>query len=63
VSFGELSATILVLPPGINTLANQIFGLIHYGVDDQVAGIALAVLAAFMLLGIASLRLTRGSIK
>jgi iron(III) transport system permease protein len=44
---GELDASILVVPPGVATLPIQIFGLIHYGVDDRVAGISLFVMAAF----------------
>ncbi len=50
VAWGELAASILVVPPGVITLPIQIFNLIHYGVDDQVAGISLVVLAAFFLL-------------
>jgi iron(III) transport system permease protein len=47
VAWGELSASILVVPPGVMTLPIQIFGLIHYGVDDQVAGISLCVMGTF----------------
>jgi iron(III) transport system permease protein len=50
VAWGELSASILVAPPGVITLPIQIFGLIHYGVDDRVAGVSLSVLATFFLL-------------
>jgi ABC-type Fe3+ transport system permease subunit len=51
VAIGDLAASILLLPPGVNTLANHVFGLIHYGVDDQVAGITLAMIGAFAVLG------------
>ena len=44
-AFGELSATVLVAPPGMPTLPLRIFNLLHYGVEDRVAGICLAVLA------------------
>jgi len=44
-ALGEVSASILVMPPGKNTLALRIFALIHYGVDDYVAGICLALVA------------------
>ncbi len=47
LAWGELSASILVVPPGVATLPVRIFGLIHYGVDDQVAGASLAIMAAF----------------
>ncbi|MGD9721644.1 MAG: ABC transporter permease [Pirellulales bacterium] len=50
---GELDASILVVPPGVNTLPIHIFGLIHYGVDDQVAGVALLVMLVFLALAAA----------
>jgi iron(III) transport system permease protein len=59
VAWGELAASILVVPPGVITLPIQIFNLIHYGVDDQVAGISLVVLAAFFLLAAVVGALTR----
>jgi iron(III) transport system permease protein len=40
---GELSATVLVAPPGVTPLAVRIFNLVHYGVDDQLAGLVLFV--------------------
>ena len=52
VAWGELSASILVVPPGVTTLPIQIFGLIHYGVDDQVAGISLVVTGVFVALAV-----------
>ena len=45
VALGELGATILVAPPGVSTLSILIFGLLHYGVQDRVAGLCLALLA------------------
>ncbi len=47
VALGELAASILVVPPGITTLSIRIFGLLHYGVEDRVAGICLAMIALF----------------
>ena len=47
IATGELDASILVVPPGVITLPIQIFGLIHYGVDDRVAGISLFVMLVF----------------
>ena len=52
IALGELAATLLVLPPGITTLPVRIFGLIHYGVDDRVAGICLALAAASSLVAV-----------
>lgn len=43
LAVGELSATILVLPPRVTTLAVRISTLTHYGVEDRLAGICLAV--------------------
>ncbi|NLY00244.1 MAG: iron ABC transporter permease [Rhodopirellula sp.] len=53
VALGDLAASILVVPPGVTTLSIRIFGLLHYGVEDQVAGICLAMTAIFA--GIAAL--------
>jgi iron(III) transport system permease protein len=50
VAWGELGASILVAPPGVMTLPIQIFNLVHYGVDDQVAGVSLVMMAAFFVL-------------
>jgi iron(III) transport system permease protein len=47
VALGDLAASILVVPPGVTTLPIRIFGLLHYGVEDQVAGVCLAMVAMF----------------
>ncbi|MEX2142689.1 MAG: ABC transporter permease subunit [Pirellulales bacterium] len=44
ISLGELAATILVAPPGIEPLSVRIFGLLHYNVEDQVAAISLMLI-------------------
>jgi iron(III) transport system permease protein len=41
---GDLACSILVVPPGVTTVPIRMFGLMHAGVDDQVAGLALAML-------------------
>ena len=46
LALGDLTASILVVPPGVETLSIHIFNLVHYGVEDQVAGICLALTAA-----------------
>jgi iron(III) transport system permease protein len=46
LAVGELSASLLVLPPGVTTISVRIFQLLHYGVDDRVAALALSVFAA-----------------
>jgi iron(III) transport system permease protein len=47
VAMGDLAASILVVPPGVTTLSIHLFGLLHYGVQDKVAGACLALLAVF----------------
>jgi iron(III) transport system permease protein len=60
---GELDASILVVPPGVSTLPIHIFGLIHYGVDDQVAGVSLFLFAAFVVYALAFLWVARRTIR
>jgi iron(III) transport system permease protein len=51
---GELSATLLVTPPGVTTLSVRLFGLLHYGVDDRAAAICLSAVAGAGLLAAAA---------
>ena len=63
LALSELSATLLVVPPGVTTVSVRIFQLLHYGVDDRVAALSLSV---FVLMGIAlaaSLALSRNAAK
>jgi iron(III) transport system permease protein len=41
---GDLAASILTVPPGVTPVPIRVFGLMHAGVDDQVAGLSLAAL-------------------
>ncbi|HWB14433.1 MAG TPA: ABC transporter permease subunit [Pirellulales bacterium] len=62
-SLGELDASVLVAPPGIKPLSNHIFGLLHFGAQDQVAGICLALylfVQCAMVVAVAVLTLVRG---
>ncbi|MBI3838649.1 MAG: iron ABC transporter permease [Planctomycetia bacterium] len=59
MAWGELSASILVVPPGVTILPVRIFGLIHYGVDDQVAGVSLAITAGFFGIALVMAAVTR----
>jgi ABC-type Fe3+ transport system permease subunit len=47
LAVGDLSATILAVPPGVTTVAIGIFNLVHYGVKDELAGLSLATVALF----------------
>ena len=42
VAFGDLTASNLVVPPGVDPLSRRIFGFIHAGTTDQVAILCLA---------------------
>jgi len=59
VAWGDLAASVLVLPPGTHTLAWRISSLVHFGVDDQLAGISLWLMTLFAILGAAVLWLIR----
>jgi len=48
VSIGELSASLLVLPPSVTTVSKRIFSLIHYGAEDQLAGLCLSCVMIMM---------------
>lgn len=39
LSIGELSCTILVLPPGVSTVSMRLFGLLHFGMRHQDSGL------------------------
>lgn len=39
ISVGELSCTILVLPPGVTTLSMRIFEMLHFGMRHQDSGL------------------------
>ena len=47
------------MPPGVVTLSIHIFNLVHYGVQDQVAGICLALTAVLIALAGAVTRLAK----
>ncbi|HVW38670.1 MAG TPA: ABC transporter permease subunit [Pirellulales bacterium] len=46
-ALAELDASVLTVPPGVDTLTIRIFNLLHYSVEDQAAGICLALFLAF----------------
>jgi iron(III) transport system permease protein len=50
LSVGELSATLMVTPPAVSTVATRMFGLIHAGVRDKEAALALWNIAGCLLL-------------
>lgn len=52
IGLADLAWSILVLPPGMETVQRRVFGLIHYGVEEQVAGVSLVTLALFFVLAL-----------
>ena len=55
IAIGDLSASILVTPPGVSTIPIRVFGLLHAGVDDQVAGLCLAMVGEFVVLAVVTI--------
>jgi iron(III) transport system permease protein len=53
VAAGDLAWSLLVIPPGLDTLQRRVFGLVHSGVEEQVAGICLFVMGVYALLSVA----------
>jgi len=56
---GDLACSILAVPPGVTTVPIRVFGLIHAGVDDQVAGLCLVMFVAAAVAVLAVLGLLR----
>nr|WP_146115764.1 MULTISPECIES: ABC transporter permease subunit [Pirellulaceae] len=48
----DVSASVMVLPAGIDTISRRIFGLLHFGGEDNVAGILLMNLAVVAALSV-----------
>jgi ABC-type Fe3+ transport system permease subunit len=60
IASGDVSANLLVLPPGpFETIARRMFGLIHVGADDQVASVAIVCWLAYLLIAAAVFLLLR----
>jgi iron(III) transport system permease protein len=55
IAMGDLAATILVAPPGVTTIGMRVFGLLHSGVDDHVAGLCLTSFAMFSSIAVLAL--------
>ena len=50
LTLGDVTTSILTVPPGVTTAAIRIFGLMHYGVEDKLAAICLAMVAIIAIL-------------
>jgi iron(III) transport system permease protein len=51
LALGELGATLIVAPPGQQTLTLRIYNYLHYGASDAVAALCLAVACIAVLAG------------
>jgi iron(III) transport system permease protein len=54
LSLADLSAILLVLPPGVTPISARIFELLHYGVRYQESGVCL-IISMFSAIGAASI--------
>tara|TARA_Y100000294_G_scaffold177188_1_gene201765 strand:+ start:415 stop:2019 length:1605 start_codon:yes stop_codon:yes gene_type:complete len=62
-SLRELSATIIVAPPGHTTITTRIYNYLHYGGSEQVAGLCLVLAFIFLIMGVLCIVLfSKGSI-
>lgn len=52
LSLSELSATLLVAPPGQSTLTIRIYNYLHYGASGTVAGLTLVLTALVLVFGL-----------
>lgn len=61
LSLGELGTTLLVIPPGSETLPIKIYNLMHYGAEQLVAALCLIMTSAIMLAAGVLLLFLRGT--
>lgn len=59
IAAGDLASSLLVIPPGQTTIANQVFLLVHAGVHNAEAGLCLGQTAFFGVIAAAVLWLLR----
>lgn len=52
LAVSDIGATNMVLPPGVDTLARRLLGMVHAGVDDQVAAITLEQMGLVFAMGL-----------
>jgi ABC-type Fe3+ transport system permease subunit len=59
VAAGDLAWSHLVTPPGLDLLSRRVFGLVHSGVEEQVAAISLVNIILYSALAAAVMALLR----
>lgn len=62
LSLGELPATNLITPPGVQTISLLIWSLLHTGVESHLAAVALVTLATIAAAGIVAVWLVRRAV-
>jgi len=63
LSAGELGATLLVIPPGMETVTIRIYNYLHYGSSGTVAGLGLVMMALMLLVGGIAIAVVRGWVR
>lgn len=61
LALGELPATNIVLPAGLNTLSSLVWSLLHTGVESHLAGVGLILALLFAISGAAAAGMLRWS--
>jgi ABC-type spermidine/putrescine transport system permease subunit II len=59
LALGDVSCSLLVIPPGMDTIARRLFGMVHSGVDDQVAALSLLLMGLLAALAAGVQRLSK----
>jgi iron(III) transport system permease protein len=59
LAIGDLSASFLVLPPGLSLLSRRIFEEAHYGVDNRLAGLTLTAIGLVSLIAAMAILIVR----
>jgi iron(III) transport system permease protein len=49
LSFGELGTTLLIIPPGHETISMKIYNLMHYGAEEMVAALSLVLITMVLV--------------
>lgn len=58
-ALGEVAATLIVVPPGRETLALRVYNLLHYGASGEAAGAALVLIVAVLPLAVVAAMASR----
>src|SRR5262249_5771691 len=57
VAAGDLAWVHLVTPPGMDLIQRRLFGLVHSGVEEQVAAISLVIVFVYAAVALVALQL------